>query len=45
VDLFVQGMLWILRLKATRDPEEHKPSVEELRTLVREGLEQLPRPT
>lgn len=36
VDLFVQFMLRVLHLKATRDPEEHKPSVEELRTLVLE---------
>lgn len=36
VNLFVQALLRILRLKPTSDPAEHKPSVEELRTLVLE---------
>jgi Mg2+/Co2+ transporter CorB len=34
VNLFVQGMLRAMRLEARHDPAEHKPSVEELRTLV-----------
>src|SRR5215210_3977039 len=36
VNLFVQGMLRVMRLSSQRDAEEHKPSVEELRTLVLE---------
>jgi Mg2+/Co2+ transporter CorB len=36
VNLFVQGVLWILRLRPTENAGEHKLSVEELRTLVLE---------
>jgi len=36
VNLFVQGVLWILRLRSTENAGEHKLSVEELRTLVLE---------
>ena len=36
VNIFVQGMLRFLRLDKKTDPDEHKPSVEELRTLVLE---------
>jgi Mg2+/Co2+ transporter CorB len=36
VNLFVQAILRVMRLHAQRDPAEHKPSVEELRTLVLE---------
>lgn len=36
VNLFVQALLWILRLRPSDKPGEHKLSVEELRTLVLE---------
>ncbi len=36
VNLFVQALLWILRLRPTESAGEHKLSVEELRTLVLE---------
>jgi Mg2+/Co2+ transporter CorB len=36
VNLFVQAILRVLRLQAVRDTTEHKPSVEELRTIVLE---------
>ena len=36
VNLFVQGMLRLMRLDRKTGAEEHKPSVEELRTLVLE---------
>jgi Mg2+/Co2+ transporter CorB len=36
VNLFVQGLLRVLRLNPERDAAEHKPSIEELRTLVLE---------
>ncbi len=36
VNLFVQALLRMLRLRPSADPAEHKPSVEELRTLVLE---------
>jgi Mg2+/Co2+ transporter CorB len=36
VNLFVQALLWILRLRPTGSAGEHKLSVEELRTLVLE---------
>jgi Mg2+/Co2+ transporter CorB len=36
VNLFVQALLRAMRLTARGDPAEHKPSVEELRTLVLE---------
>lgn len=36
VNLFVQALLRVLRLKPAADPAEQKPSVEELRTLVLE---------
>jgi Mg2+/Co2+ transporter CorB len=36
VNLFVQGILRVMRLSSQRNDEEHKPSVEELRTLVLE---------
>jgi magnesium and cobalt exporter, CNNM family len=36
VNLFVQGVLWILRLRPTENAGENKLSVEELRTLVLE---------
>jgi Mg2+/Co2+ transporter CorB len=36
VNLFVQGLLRVLWLNPQRDAAEHKPSVEELRTLVLE---------
>jgi len=36
VNLFVQGVLWTLRLRPTEGAGEHKLSVEELRTLVLE---------
>jgi Mg2+/Co2+ transporter CorB len=36
VNLFVRALLRLMRLDPTRDAAEHKPSVEELRTLVLE---------
>lgn len=36
VNLFVQGVLWMLRLRPALDAAEHKLSIEELRTLVLE---------
>jgi Mg2+/Co2+ transporter CorB len=36
VNLFVQALLRLMRLDVARDASEHKPSVEELRTLVLE---------
>lgn len=36
VNIFVQGLLQLMQLRATADGEEHKLSVEELRTLVLE---------
>ena len=36
VNLFVQALLWLLRLRPQKDAGEHKLSVEELRTLVLE---------
>ena len=36
VNLFVQGVLRVLHINPRSDPSEHKPSVEELRTLVLE---------
>jgi Mg2+/Co2+ transporter CorB len=36
VNLFVQAILRVMRLSPQRDPDEHKPSIEELRTLVLE---------
>lgn len=36
VNLFVQALLRVMRLNTVRDASEHKPSVEELRTIVLE---------
>jgi Mg2+/Co2+ transporter CorB len=36
VNVFVKALLRVLRLEAASRPEEHKPSIEELRTLVLE---------
>lgn len=43
VNLFVKGLLTALRLKTQADPEAHRLSIEELRTLVLEAGHFIPR--